>query len=464
MYVFYDFETTGLSPAFDQPTQFAAVVTDEDFNEIETIHWRCKLSHHILPSPWALTVTKTSFFQLDDSSLPTLFEISTIIQDFITKWTPAVWIGYNSINFDEIVLRQIFYQNLQPNIFATQLNGNSRIDILKLIYGVYVFRRSEFIWPMTDSGAITFKLDQLVSANGYDSHNAHDALGDVRATIFLARKIKKKCTELWKNSTFCSNKHGVNSLLATGAPLLMVSRLGSGPPIISNIVYAGRSLEDQNKVVVLDLDVLIKLQISIRSLLKSNMREFFNRDRHLFKIIRINASPLIFKNDNPSKSLLEQTIKIKQSFNLSNQISLFLSQESRKKEKSNFVELQIYDAFVSEKDKDILTQMGCCNWEERNEMFKNLKDKRLRRLSRRLLLLESPIHLSKEIRRKSFDAILTRWNYTEKEGPMWTTFASVTRQLNELHSLGRLSERATEDFKKFYAHRPEKLKRHIEID
>jgi len=47
---------------------------------------------------------------------------------------------------------------------------------------------------------------------------------------------------------------------------------------------------------------------------------------------------------------------------------------------------------------------------------------------------------------------------------MWTTFASVTRQLNELHSLGRLSERATEDFKKFYAHRPEKLKRHIEID
>ena len=72
MYVFYDFETTGLSPAFDQPTQFAAIVTDEDFNEIETIDWRCKLSYHILPTPWAIAVTKTSFFQLDDLKLISL--------------------------------------------------------------------------------------------------------------------------------------------------------------------------------------------------------------------------------------------------------------------------------------------------------------------------------------------------------------------------------------------------------
>ncbi|XAT58235.1 hypothetical protein GN241_13255 [Rhodobacteraceae bacterium IMCC1335] len=28
-YVFYDFETTGISPAFDHPLQFAAIVTDE---------------------------------------------------------------------------------------------------------------------------------------------------------------------------------------------------------------------------------------------------------------------------------------------------------------------------------------------------------------------------------------------------------------------------------------------------
>ena len=36
-YVFYDLETTGMNPAFDQILQFAAVKTDLDLNEIERI-------------------------------------------------------------------------------------------------------------------------------------------------------------------------------------------------------------------------------------------------------------------------------------------------------------------------------------------------------------------------------------------------------------------------------------------
>ena len=56
-YIFYDLETTGISPAFDQPLQFAAIVTDLDFKEIERIDIRCQLAPHILPSPWALAVT-----------------------------------------------------------------------------------------------------------------------------------------------------------------------------------------------------------------------------------------------------------------------------------------------------------------------------------------------------------------------------------------------------------------------
>ena len=33
-YLFYDLETTGISPAFDHPVQFAAILTDADFKEI----------------------------------------------------------------------------------------------------------------------------------------------------------------------------------------------------------------------------------------------------------------------------------------------------------------------------------------------------------------------------------------------------------------------------------------------
>ena len=55
-FVFYDLETTGISPAFDQPLQFAAIVTDLELNEIERIDIRCQLSPHILPAPKALAV------------------------------------------------------------------------------------------------------------------------------------------------------------------------------------------------------------------------------------------------------------------------------------------------------------------------------------------------------------------------------------------------------------------------
>ena len=49
--VFYDLETTGLSPAYNQPLQFAAIRTDDSFAEIERVNLRCRIAPHIIPSP-----------------------------------------------------------------------------------------------------------------------------------------------------------------------------------------------------------------------------------------------------------------------------------------------------------------------------------------------------------------------------------------------------------------------------
>ena len=71
MFAFYDFETTGTSPAFDQPIQFAAILTDDGFNPVERINIRCRLATHILPAPWAMAVTGVTPALLNDPSLPT---------------------------------------------------------------------------------------------------------------------------------------------------------------------------------------------------------------------------------------------------------------------------------------------------------------------------------------------------------------------------------------------------------
>ena len=67
-FVFYDFETSGAKPAFDQALQFAAIVTDENFNELDRMELRCQLSPHILPSPIALHVTGVRPGQLLNSN------------------------------------------------------------------------------------------------------------------------------------------------------------------------------------------------------------------------------------------------------------------------------------------------------------------------------------------------------------------------------------------------------------
>lgn len=105
---FYDFETTGISPAFDQPLQFAAILTDGEFREIERVNLRCRIAPHIIPSPWALAVTGVRPAQLLDPGLPSLFEFTQAIAALIARWSPATWTGFNSIRFDEEMLRQTF--------------------------------------------------------------------------------------------------------------------------------------------------------------------------------------------------------------------------------------------------------------------------------------------------------------------------------------------------------------------
>ncbi|WP_010443150.1 exonuclease domain-containing protein [Ruegeria conchae] len=155
-FVFYDFETTGVSVAFDQPLQFAAVLTDERLNEVERVELRCRLAPHVIPSPYALIVTGICHEQLVDPDLPELFEFTQAIMDCLTRWSPATWVGYNSIRFDEEVLSQAFYQNLQPKIYATQLNGNKRLDILTAVYAVWCRSRSLLNWPIDDKGRPVF--------------------------------------------------------------------------------------------------------------------------------------------------------------------------------------------------------------------------------------------------------------------------------------------------------------------
>lgn len=134
-FVFYDTETTGTDTSFDQILQFGAIRTDDQLNEIDRFEIRCRLLPHVVPAPMALKVTGITPKMLTDPALPSHYEAMRQVHTKLSDWSPSVFVGYNSISFDENLLRQAFYQTLQP-IYLTNTGGNTRADMLRIAHAV----------------------------------------------------------------------------------------------------------------------------------------------------------------------------------------------------------------------------------------------------------------------------------------------------------------------------------------
>ena len=127
-FVFYDLETTGRNSTWDQIIQVAAILVDKNFNELERFEDRCRLRSGLVPEPGALLVNKTSIEMLNNVNL-SHYGLIKKLQDKFKKWSPAIFIGYNTISFDEEFLRKTFFKLLlEP--YTTQFNGNKRAYVL----------------------------------------------------------------------------------------------------------------------------------------------------------------------------------------------------------------------------------------------------------------------------------------------------------------------------------------------
>ncbi|QKS00787.1 hypothetical protein F9288_15020 [Sphingomonas sp. CL5.1] len=229
MFIFYDIETTGIDIVHDQILQFGAILTDEDLVEVDRFEIRCQLLPWIVPSPDALIVTATPVGRLEDASLPDFYAMMQKIAERLAAWGPATFIGYNSMRFDEPFLQRAFWQALLPP-YLTVTGGNARLDLLPLIRAAACFRPGLLNIPFGEKGAPSFRLDGLAPANGFNAHRAHDAMGDVEATLFLARKIAQGFPELWGPLSMRAPKAELTALLGSGAPVFLF-RHGGTPPV-----------------------------------------------------------------------------------------------------------------------------------------------------------------------------------------------------------------------------------------
>lgn len=430
MFVFYDLETTGTSPAFDQPLQFAAILTDDDFNQVERVDIRCRLAPHILPAPWALAVTGVSPDLLMDPALPSWFEFSHQISDLINRWAPATWTGYNTLAFDEEFLRQSFYQNLHPNLYQTQLDNNDRLDLMKVIYAVRDREPDVLEWPLDDLGRESFKLDRLAPANGFANHDAHDALGDVEATIHMASLVRKRAPAVWEQCLLNRDKHQVGRLLQSGDPVCLIERFGAAPPRSFFGAYAGTNPQNRNSVAFLDLDLC---DASIIDANDQDLAKAVAASPKLIRTIATNKVPNVFPVATPSTahSSLAQLISAHPEFH--KRVGQALADRYADKEPAQHVEQLIYDGFYSAGDRQVLEEFTAADWRDRARIVTQLDDIRLKQLGMRLIFFNAPEFAPVNYRSAANAAIRDRWLTKEPSTP-WTTRAVVQEQLQEIVS------------------------------
>ena len=252
----HDYETFGIDPRFDRPSQFAGIRTDEELNIIsDPLTLYCQPADDCLPDPGACMVTGITPQKALADGVPEAEFIAAIHQEFSTPGTCIA--GYNNIRFDDEFTRNTLYRNFYNAYAHEWQHGNSRWDIIDTVRLTRALRPEGINWPEQD-GRPSIRLELLTKANNITHEAAHDAMSDVYATIAVAKLIKEKQPRLYNYIYNLRKKTEVSKLinLRTHEAILHVSsRYSAERGAIAMVMPICQHPVNKNGFIVYDLDV-----------------------------------------------------------------------------------------------------------------------------------------------------------------------------------------------------------------
>jgi exodeoxyribonuclease I len=391
----YDFETFGVNPRRDRASQFAGIRTDEDLNIIgEPLMMYCKPANDFLPNPMACLITGISPQKAQQEGVSEAEFIRRIEREFSAPCTCVA--GYNSIQFDDEVTRQLLYRNFYDPYEREWKNGNSRWDIIDTMRLCAAVRPEGINWPRNEFGNISFKLDQLSVANGIEHEDAHDALADVIATIEMAKLIKQHQPKLYQYAYGLRSKREVQKQLdmRSRSPVLHVSTMYSADRgRLALVMPIGQHPLNNNGVIVYDLrnnpaewkDLPVE---EIRRRIFTPREKLGEGERRIaLSSIAINKCPLIspisvLDNERAADYAIDLDIcrqhwqLIDQDYALTQKILQVFSEEPSVEESDP--DFMIYSGgFFSDHDKDLMSMVRTVKPEDLSRIDLPFRDRRL---------------------------------------------------------------------------------------
>ncbi len=449
-FVFYDFETTSSNKHWGQIIQIGAILTNDNLEELDRYEARCRLSPGIIPEAMALIVNKSSPKILKTSNLSHYQMIRQFVET-LKRWGKATYIGFNSIDFDEEFLRSTLFKTLEYP-YLTSTSGNTRGDLLGLARAANLYYPNTLKNPISEKGNAVYKLDKIAPLNGIEHGDAHSAIGDVVATLGIAKIIHRKAPNVWKASQLTTDKNQTLEIIKKELYFCTNEYFyGKSRPYVQTYVCQHPKYQ-WPKCFDLRHDPNIYLKMSTPAL-----KEAMSKNPKFLRTVRHNKHPVIM---NPSygdafneyktlgrEKLNQRANLIKNDKKFAEKVILILQEETEEKEQSKsqediYEEESIYTKFTSGEDNKIMPEFHKAEWNNKLQVLNKLKDERLHYFGKKLIYEEKPEILSKSDYNNIHRNLAKRLLSTSQE--KWNT---IPRTYSEIDTLREKFEREGDSHK-----------------
>ncbi len=443
-YVVWDIETDSAQLDWATMIEIGAILLDENFKEKDRFSARCRMPQDRVPSCTALCINKSNVDLITKGNLSHYQMISQVEKKF-QEWSPATFMGFSSIDFDDEILRREFFKSLRKP-YLVNTDGNSRHDALNMIKAAFAIDEKVLKTEINPKGNKSMKLESLARLNGFESAGAHSALFDTELTVKVLGLLKKKQPDLWYEYLKTKTKIVVENLIKQ-EKMFTINENFFG----KNYLFLVAPLHPNSCMhPVYKWGQVVNLSANIEELQKLNyhdLKKEMKKSPRFYKTIKSNKAPIILDKSlglkvDPYKKIgvnllnkRAELMKTNEKFSID--ICNILKEAAEEKmETSSQVDLEPEETIYSggfetfNKDVHLFEKFHSLDWKGKLVLLDKFKDDRLVTFGHSLIYNEAPEILPKDIYKKIKRRIASRILSTNKE--KWWTVSAFYSECDEI--------------------------------
>jgi len=427
----WDIESSSASTDFGSIIEIGGILVDENFKEKDRFNLRCRLPEGEIPQAMALIVNKTSVKQLTQVNL-SHYQMLAEIEKIFKKWSPAIFLGWSNIGFDDEMIRKEFFKGIRYP-YITNASPNKRHDGINIARAAYAIDKNVLQTEINEKNNPVFKLESLSRMNGFDSSDAHSALFDATLTMKILGLIKKKQPSTWDTFLKTANKLDTETIFKK-ENIITLNEYFYG----KSRLYLCAPLHPKHCIhPIYQWGQAVDLRVDIKPLLKMSINDLkleMKKTPKFLRTIRSNKAPIILDakyamKEEPYNAINPELIKqraqlIRDNENFSQNILTALREIVEEKEQSKsqediYAEESIYKKFTSNKDTALFSSWHAASWKDKLKLLDKFDDERLVGFGKKIIFQESPETLPSDMLKSIKIQIAKRILSNEKE-KWWT--------------------------------------------